>query len=185
MARTTFWNRSVRELARLSGVPPQALPQVPFDIRRDGALTDREGRELSAPYAARPLTMALAGTRLVSTPPTDIAPGSGLWDVEEPLRLLSRAGGFSPVGDFRLGTVVVYRCGPGALELDLLGKDGEPVAVRFNGFPHETIELAAAREVERRGAPAHRGPGAAVPVRARERRPRGLDPRRVGAGSRG
>ena len=141
MARTTFWNDSVRELARLSGVPPQALPQVPFDIRRDGALTDREGRELSAPYAAAPLTMALAGTRLVSTPPTDIAPGSGLWDVEEPLHLLSRAGGFSPVGDFRLGTVVVYRCGPGALELDLLGKDGEPVAVRFNGFPHETIEL--------------------------------------------
>jgi hypothetical protein len=140
-ARTTFWNHSVRELARLSGVPEQALPQVPFDIRRDGALTDAQGRELSAPYAAAPLSMQFAGTRLVSTPATDIAPGSGLWEVQEPLRLRARTGGFSPIGDFRHATVVVYRCGAGTLELDLLGKDGEPIAVRFNGFPHETIEV--------------------------------------------
>jgi hypothetical protein len=131
----------VRELARLSGVPEQALPQMPFDIRGDGALTDARGAELSARYVAAPLSMAFRGTRLLTTQPTDIAPGSGLWDAEEPLRLVSRAGGFTPIGDFRLATVVVYRCGPGALELTLLGKDGEPVEVRFNGFPHETIEL--------------------------------------------
>jgi hypothetical protein len=141
ISRATFWNRSIRQLVRLSGVPVQALPQVPVDIRRDGALTDARGREVSAPFAALPLTIALAGERLESSPPTDIAPGAGLWRVDEPLRLVSRSGGFTPVGDFSLAHVVVYRCGPGALELSLLGKDGEPVSIRVNGFPWETVEL--------------------------------------------
>jgi hypothetical protein len=55
--------------------------------------------------------------------------------------MVSRATGFSPIGDFYQATVVVYRCGPGALEVTLLGKDGTPVVVRVNGFPYETYEL--------------------------------------------
>jgi hypothetical protein len=141
IARLTFWNRAIRKLARLDGVPEQALPQVPVAIRRDGALTDSSGNELSAPYAVVPATIALAGERVAMSPPTEIAPGSGLWRVAEPLRLVSRVGGFSPIGDFREATVVVYRCGPGALEVDLLGKDGAPVVARVNGFPYETFQV--------------------------------------------
>jgi len=141
IARLTFWNRSIRKLARLDGVPEQALPQVPVAIRRDGALTDSSGNELSAPYAVVPATITLAGELVAGSAPTEIAPGSGLWRVAEPLRLVSRAGGFSPIGDFRQATVVVYRCGPGALEVALLGKDGAPVLARVNGFPYETFQL--------------------------------------------
>ena len=142
VARTTFWNRSVERVARLSGVPEQALPQFPVDIRRDGAIVETgTGREVSARHIALPLTVVVDGSRIASSPVTDIAPGSGLWEAREPLRLVSSALGFTPVGDFQLGRVVVYRCGPGALELTLLGKDGKPVAIRVNGFPWETVEI--------------------------------------------
>ena len=142
IARVAFWNRSIQQLARLDGVPPQALPQVPVAIRRDGALTGADLAEVTAPYAVVPATIVLAGERVAASPPTDVGPGSGLWRVAEPLRLVSRTGGFSPIGDFRQASVVVYRCGPGALEATLLGKDGQPIAVRVNGFPYETYELA-------------------------------------------
>jgi hypothetical protein len=141
IARLTFWNRSIRELARLEDVPEQALPQVPVGIRRDGALTDPATAEVSAPYAVMPATIVLDGERVAESPPTEIAPGSVLWRVEEPLRLVSRRSGFSPIGDFREATVVVYRCGPGRLEVTLLGKDGEPIVARVNGFPYDTFEL--------------------------------------------
>jgi hypothetical protein len=141
--RLAFWNRSIRQLVRLESVPEQALPQVAVAIRRDGALTDERTREVSAPDAVMPATIVIEGERIAVSPPTEVAPGSALWRVAEPLRLVSRATGFSPIGDFRQGTVVVYRCGPGALEVTLLGKDGMPVVVRVNGFPYETYELPA------------------------------------------
>jgi hypothetical protein len=139
--RLAFWNRSIRQLVRLESVPQQALPQVSVGIRRDGALTDESGREVSAPHAVMPATIVLAGERIETSPPTEVAPGSTLWRVDEPLRMISRATGFSPIGDFRQATVVVYECGPGALEVTLLGKDGVPIVVRVNGFPYETYEL--------------------------------------------
>ncbi|MEX0850258.1 MAG: hypothetical protein WD015_02030, partial [Gaiellaceae bacterium] len=141
-ARIIFWNRSIRRLVRLDGVPAQALPQTPVVIRRDGALVDARGDEVSAPHVVLPSTIALTGERLAISPPTEIAPGSTLWRVDEPLRLASRAEGFSPIGDFRRGKVVVYRCSPGALEVTLLGKDGFPVRITVNGFPWRTVQAA-------------------------------------------
>jgi hypothetical protein len=144
IARLTFWNRSIDQLARLADVPEQALPQTPVEIRRDGALTHAVTTgEVTAPYAAVPTTIAIGGERVEVTPQTEIAPGLALWRVDEPLRLVSRVGGLTPVGDFRKATVVVYRCGPGVLEVDLLGKDGAPIVVHVNGLPHETFELPA------------------------------------------
>ncbi|MGH3133369.1 MAG: hypothetical protein ACRDNY_06445 [Gaiellaceae bacterium] len=143
IARTAFWNRSIRQLIRLADVPPQALPQSPVRIRTDGALVDERDQEVSAPHVVLPTTITVSGERLASSPLTEIAPGSSLWRVDEPLRLVSRATGFTPVGDFSRAAVVVYRCGQGALELTLLGKDGLPVEISVNGFPWQTVELAA------------------------------------------
>jgi hypothetical protein len=141
IARLAFWNRSIRQLLRLEGVPPQALPQVPVSIRSDGAFVDDTGDEISAPHVLLPATHTLGGERLASSPPTDIAPGYGLWRVDGRLRLVSRTEGFTPVGDFARAKVVVYPCGPGALELTLLGKDGFPVHISVNGFPSQTVEV--------------------------------------------
>jgi hypothetical protein len=141
IARSAFWNRSIRRLLRLDGVPKQALPQAPVSIRSDGAVVDGSGREVRAPYVLLPATIAVRGERVASSPPTEVAPGSGLWRVDEPLRLVSRTSGFTPVGDFGDAKVVVYPCGPGALELTLLGKDGFPVRIAVNGFPWQTVEV--------------------------------------------
>lgn len=143
IARLAFWNRSIRELVRLEDVPKQALPQVPVGIRRDGALTNQAEAEVSAPWAVMPAGITVAGERVALSPATEVAPGSGLWRVAEPLRLVSRATGFTPIGDFQKAAVVVYRCGAGRLEVTLLGKDGAPVAVRVNGFPYETFDVPA------------------------------------------
>ena len=140
VARLTFWNRSIRRLVRLEGVPEKALPQVAVLIRRDGTLMDARGNQLSGSHVVLSATHALAGERLAISPPTDIAPGSGLWRVDEPLRVSSRTEGFSPIGDFEHGKVVVYRCSPGALELTLLGKDGLPIRITVNGFPWRTVQ---------------------------------------------
>ena len=136
-ARTVFWNRSIRQLLRLEGVPAQALPQAPVSIRLDGALVDSSEREISAPYMVLPATIALDGERVASSPPTDIAPGSGLWRIDDPLRLISRTEGFTPIGDFGRAKVVVYPCGPGALELTLLGKDGFPCLLYTSPSPRD------------------------------------------------
>ena len=141
IARLAFWNRSIGRLLRLEGVPPQALPQSPVSIRSDGAFVNGSGDEIRSPHVLLPATHALDGERLASSPPTDIAPGYGLWRVEGRLRLVSRTEGFTPVGDFGRAKVVVYPCGPGALELTLLGKDGLPVRISVNGFPWQNVEV--------------------------------------------
>jgi hypothetical protein len=141
IARLAFWNHSIRQLLRLEGVPPQALPQRPVSIRSDGAFVDGSGAEVTAPYVLLAATHTPAGERVASSLPTGIAPGHGLWRVDGALRLVSRTEGFTPVGDFGRAKVVVYPCGPGALELTLLGKDGFPVRITVNGFPSRTVDI--------------------------------------------
>lgn len=143
IARLAFWNRSIRHLLRLEGVPPQALPQRPVSIRSDGVFVDDSGDEIRAPHILLPATHALDGELVASSPPTNIAPGYGLWRVDDRVRLVSRTEGFTPVGDFARAKVVVYPCGPGSLELTLLGKDGFPVRISVNGFPWRSVEVPA------------------------------------------
>ena len=108
------------------------------------ALSSTSPATRSAPHVLLPATHALAGERVATSPPTDIAPGYGLWRVDGRLRLVSRTEGFTPVGDFGRAKVVVYPCGPGALELTLLGKDGLPVRLSANGFPWRPVDSSPA-----------------------------------------
>ncbi len=140
IARTIFWNESVSRSVRIDGVPAQALPQSVVTIGRDGTVVDEQGVGVSRPHVVVPTTLVPRGDEVVSTPPTELAPGYALWRVDEPLQFVSRRAGFSPVGDFRSATVVVYNCGPGALELLLLGKDGLPVRITVNGLPWLTVQ---------------------------------------------
>lgn len=144
VARVIFWNRSIRRLVRLSEVDARGpLPEPPVEISRDGMLVGTDGLVVSEAHVLMPATITVAGERIASSPPTVTGPGYGLWRAEEPLRLVSKAEGFSPVGDFaERGRVVVFRCSPGALELTLLGKQGLPVRIRVNGVPWRTIQPA-------------------------------------------
>lgn len=144
LARITFWNRSIRRLVRLAGVEARGpIPEAPVEITGDGVLVDTRGLIVTGPHVLMPGTITVVGERLASSPPTVAGPGYGLWRVDEPLRLVSKADGFTPVGDFtELGRVVVYRCSAGALELTLLGKQGVPVTIRVNGVTWRTIQPA-------------------------------------------
>ena len=45
-------------------------------------------------------------------------------------------------GDFtNVATLTVYDCGPGRLELTLLGKTGNPVALRLDGITRRIAEV--------------------------------------------
>ena len=123
---STFWNRSVRQLARLAACPQQALPQVPVDDPPRRRARGRErGDEVSAPYAVVPATNVLAGERVATSPPTEVAPGLGaLARRRAAAPRLARRRASRRSATSGAATVVVYRCGPGALELTLLGKDG-------------------------------------------------------------
>jgi hypothetical protein len=144
VARVIFWNRSIRRFVRLSEVETRVpIPESPVDITPVGTLVDTRGVVLSGPHVLVPSTIALEGKRLASSPPTVAGPGWGLWRAQEPVRLVSKAEAFSPVGDFTgVGRVVVYGCSGGALELTLLGKQGLPVRISVNDIPWRTIQPA-------------------------------------------
>jgi hypothetical protein len=76
----------------------------------------------------------MAGERVAGIPPSLDQPGVNLWRVEPPARLSMWTNGVQPNGDM-IGpaTVRVYACGPGQLELTLIGKQGAPLRISRDG----------------------------------------------------
>ena len=72
-----------------------------------------------------------------------------LWNVESPVRVLLRVRGLQPNGDLYGGSsarIEVFGCGPGELQLTLLGKQGAPTTIWLDGqllaeraIPPETV----------------------------------------------
>jgi hypothetical protein len=114
----------------------------------DGTLRDADGGTVDATQFAAPSTVLLAGEPLASIATTG-EPGMTLWSVEPPARILQRVRGLRPNGDLHGGEsarIEVFGCGPGELQLTLLGKQGAPTRVRLNGevvaeraIPPETV----------------------------------------------
>ena len=86
--------------------------------------------------------LELAGERIATAPLSTDLPGLALWRIERPVRVRTWREGFQPNGDI-LGAayVTVYGCGPGRLELTLLGKQGEPVELSANAIPRDRITV--------------------------------------------
>jgi hypothetical protein len=144
-----FWNRSIASVVRLrSAESPGVLPQKVVTIRGDGMLVDGEGQVVDASQIVAPATMRLAGEPLASIS-ASTEPGLTLWNAEPPVRVLQRIANLRPNGDLHGGDsarIDVFGCGPGALELTLLGKQGLPTRIRVNGqvvaeraIPPETV----------------------------------------------
>ncbi len=132
-----FWNESVTEVARIQGVEsPGLVPQVVVIPRLDGRLATPAGTDLVARYVAAPSGATFAGERVATSPASHDQPGMTLWETEPPVRLTQRITGIRPNGDLQAGDVVkikVFSCGPGQLELTLLGKEGLPTRVLVDG----------------------------------------------------
>jgi hypothetical protein len=132
---TAFWNTRIDRIAALPG--PDNGPLPPHDTvspRFDGALFTETGRQLDDPYVVAADRFTFVGTPVRTiTPTTDIGHMT-LWQVERPARLALLRTNFQPNGDiYRRAEVEVFSCGPGELQVTLLGKDGAPVIIGVEG----------------------------------------------------
>ncbi len=131
-----FWNRRIDAVARLedTGRVDPLIP-VSLELTPDGVLNQVDGRAFQPALLAAPTNFQLAGEQIAVAPRSTDLPGLALWRLDRPARLLSSRVGVQPNGDI-IGTaqITVYACGPGRLELTLLGKQGTPIEIRVNGL---------------------------------------------------
>jgi hypothetical protein len=130
-----FWNDAIHDVARIRGAEsPGLMPQYVVTPKPDGTIETPGSEALE--YLAAPASVTVAGDRAAEVPGTEDQPGIALWRVEQPLRLEQRVTGIRPNGDLHGGEsarVRVFGCGPGRLELTLLGKQGLPTRVLLDG----------------------------------------------------
>ena len=132
-----FWNESIRKVIRLQAAEsPGVMPQEVARVEDDGRLMTAEGAEVSASGVAAPTGTTVIGDELVTIPPSFEQIGMTLWRAEPPLRVSHRIVGLRPNGDLHGGEhaiIRVFACGPGRLELTLLGKEGLPTVILLGG----------------------------------------------------
>jgi len=125
-----FWNMSVTNVVRLqSAESPGVVPQQVVGLRADGMLVDASGGTVDAPELVAPSTVILDGGELVTAVASSDQPGMSLWRLDGPARIRQRIVGLRPNGDLYGGEsarIEVFACGPGELQLTLLGKQGLP-----------------------------------------------------------
>ncbi len=132
-----FWNEAVTKVVRLVGaVSPGVVPQDVVVPSEDGRLLTLTGQELEPQAAAAPTGSSIIGEEISTLPASFEQPGMTLWRVEPPLRLSRRIIGLRPNGDLHgaeTARIRVFACGPGRLELTLLGKQGLPTRIVREG----------------------------------------------------
>jgi Dolichyl-phosphate-mannose-protein mannosyltransferase len=136
-----FSNTRIAQVLVLPEPIPDSLPpHTTISPRFDGILHTEEGATVDTPYALASDRYTFAGTPVSSiSPQTDIGRLT-LWRVSAPLQLRTIRDGFLPNGDIVGKAVVdVFACGPGQLQLTLLGKQGTPVTLRVDGNDVKTI----------------------------------------------
>jgi len=130
-----FWNDSIRDVARVRGAEsPGLMPQYVVTPTPDGRIETPGSQALE--YLAAPANVTVVGDRLAEVPGTEDQPGIAVWKVEQPVRLRQRVIGIRPNGDLHGGEsarIKVFACGPGRLDLTLLGKQGLPTRVLLDG----------------------------------------------------
>jgi hypothetical protein len=138
-----FWNDRIDAVAALpTAAPIGPLEPATVSPRFDGLLLDTGGNRLDAGLVAASSDLELAGERIAAAPRSTDLPGLSLWRIERPVRVRTWRDGFQPNGDIvGEASVTVYGCGPGRLELTLLGKQGEPVVLTANGIPRQRFSV--------------------------------------------
>jgi hypothetical protein len=143
VARTVFWNPSIRSVVRLEEAEVTVPPGAPVvESGAGGLLSTGNGDPLAVPLLLAPATVTIEGElisqRLDATTET---PGWKLWRLDGDARMTTRVVGAMPNGDITGEvTVLAPGCLPGALELTLLGKSGDPVTVTVDGIPWGQLE---------------------------------------------
>jgi hypothetical protein len=155
--QTLFWNRSI---TRILDLPPSLLsgpaPQQTVSISPTGLVRTLDGSLLRPSYAVVSQAYALAGQALAYSPQIADRSGWAVWEVAQPLRVVSVASGLDPNGDIPPGVVGqlnAYGCSNGAFRLTLLAKQPGVVTIALDG-----------REVRRKSFPGPTEWDVAIPV---------------------
>jgi hypothetical protein len=131
-----FWNRSIESVVRLQTADsPGVVPQRVVRLQDNGILVDGNGDTVDAEQLVAPSNVLVAGEAVTAMAPST-EPGMTLWNVESPARVLLRVRGLQPNGDLYGGSsarIEVFGCGPGELQLTLLGKQGAPTTIWLGG----------------------------------------------------
>lgn len=132
-----FWNSSISRVARLREADSLGVvAQKAVTLEPDGRLSGAAGDELTAAYVAAPVGVSVVGEQVTTLPASTNQQGMALWRVDGPVRISRRVTGLRPNGDLHggeAGEILVYGCGPGSLELTLLGKQGLPTRILVDG----------------------------------------------------
>lgn len=132
-----FWNESIARVVRLEGVESiGVMPQTVVSAAPDGGLVTEEGSPLEAPYVVAPRGVSLHGEAAGELPASLEEPGLVVWRTDGAVRLSQRVIGLRPNGDLHgedVAEIEVFACGPGRLELTILGKQGLPTRIVSNG----------------------------------------------------
>jgi hypothetical protein len=145
-ARLVFWNRAIDDVLR---IVPATTPFPPISssvvLGEDGLLRDARDQTVERPLVVAPTTYTLEGERVAERPAGDSQTyGMAAWRTDGPIRVLTSIDGFLPNGDFGgVAHVTVYACGPGNLEVTVLGKSGDPIIARVDGVVVETLDTPA------------------------------------------
>jgi hypothetical protein len=143
IARTLFWNRSLREVLDLAPAT-SPFPPAPgrVELAADGVLRTPDGDELDRPVVVAPDSVMLAGEPVAAHPVGDSeVPGLVAWRTETPVRVVLSRTGFQPNGDFTgRAQITVYACRPGSLDVTVLGKTGAPIEAFVDGIQVATLE---------------------------------------------
>ena len=132
-----FWNRSITSVVRLrTARSPGVVPQrVVTPTRRTACSSTRTERRSTRRSSSRRRPCSSPASRWPRSR-RSTEPGMTLWNVESPVRVLQRVRGLQPNGDLYGGSsarIEVFACGPGELQLTLLGKQGVATRIRLDG----------------------------------------------------
>jgi hypothetical protein len=154
--QTAFWNRRIATVATPTGELPGDVPgRHVVAIRDDGLLTGSDG-PLGQRLVVAPANITVDGERVRTLPLGEQFP-LVLWRTPQAPTISSWATGLQPNGDIvQPVDVTVYGCGPGALELTLLGKTGAPVRISVDRQLVRTVVVRPG-EVWRGSVPAPPG----------------------------
>ncbi len=144
--QNAYWNDRIRWVAKLPGPSPGPLPNArAVAPRPDGRLLDDRGQGLRGREVVASTAYTLVGKVIAELHEEGVEQaGLRLWRTPGPPQLSTATAGLRPNGDIQEPVhVTVFACGPGRLELTLLGKQGTPVEIDVNGTPKLRIELAA------------------------------------------
>jgi hypothetical protein len=132
-----FWNESITRVARLQDVESiGVVAQEVVSAAPDGRLLTADGAALRAPYVVAPRGATIRGEPVAELPPSLEEPGLVAWRTDGTARLVQRVVGIRPNGDLHgeeAAEIRVFGCGPGRLELTILGKQGLPTRILREG----------------------------------------------------